>query len=148
RAIGALPAKVAGHGPSSGQTLPLERATDFRGAGLAPHTLFENAGSRTTMKGYFSSLAKQSSVSIRGGQTSGSRLRHAPMTETLAPLHSETILFVDSTPATVGPVHESQTTEQTSPQGTSMHPPGLIESPNISNQGGSASLAPREISKT
>jgi len=100
------------------------------------------------MKGYFSSLAKQSSVSIRGGQTSGARLPHAPMTETLAPLHSETILFVDSTPTTVRPIHESQTTEETSPQGISIHPPALIEGPDISNQGGSASLAPREISKT
>jgi len=86
------------------------------------------------MKGYFSSLAKQSSVSIRGGRTSQARLPQAPRTETLAPLHSETVLFVDPTPATVRPVNDIQTPEKSSLQGISQHPPVPIEDPAISSQ--------------
>lgn len=82
------------------------------------------------MKGYFSSLAKQSSVSIRGGKKNGGRVPPAPMTETLAPLHSERVLFVDSTPTTVGPVHDSQTIERTPLQAISQDLPAPIESPN------------------
>ena len=81
------------------------------------------------MKGYFSSLAKQSSVSIRGGQTIGARLP-----ETLSPLHSETVLFVDATPTTVSPVNDSQTIERNSPLAGSQHPPAPVESPHLYTQ--------------
>jgi len=91
------------------------------------------------MRGYFSSLAKQSSVSIRGGQTSGARLPEASLPETLAPLHSETVLFVDSTPTTVSPVRDSPTTETTSLRGISQPPPVPAESSNISSQSRSTS---------
>ena len=86
------------------------------------------------MKGYFSSLAKQSSVSIRGGRTSQARLPQAPRPETLAPLHSETVLFVDPTPTTVRLVNDNQTPEVGSLQAISQHSPVPIEGPAISSQ--------------
>ena len=97
------------------------------------------------MKGYFSSLAKQSSVAIRGGRTSGARLPQAPMSETLAPLHSQTVLFVDSTPTAVSPVLDSYTIEKTTP-----HPPAPTQGPNISSQSRSTarSLAAPAISNS
>jgi len=98
------------------------------------------------MKGYFSSLAKQSSVSIRGGKTSAARLANTPITETLAPLHSETVLFVDSTPTAVSPVRDSQTTEKTLPRAISQHSSTPIE--NSQTRFASRSLAPPAISNS
>jgi hypothetical protein len=86
------------------------------------------------MKGYFSSLAKQSSVSIRGARASAGPLPHKSMTEPVGPVHSETVLFIDPTPTAVGLVNDAQTIQKATPQTISEHPPALNENANVSSQ--------------